>query len=61
MWDQVGKKGKLPFEKNEVAANDSAKATEEEKKKRKTYLKYNRGRNGLFGDKSEPELIEKEV
>jgi hypothetical protein len=33
---------------------------EEEKKKRKTYLKYNRAKNGIFGDKNEPELIEKE-
>lgn len=59
MWDKVGE-GRLPFEKNEVATNDRDKL-EEEKKKRKTYLKYNRAKNGIFGDKTEPELIEEEV
>lgn len=33
---------------------------EEEKKKRQKYLKYNRGKFGIFGDKNEPELIERE-
>jgi hypothetical protein len=61
MWDKVGEKGKLPFEKNEVATNEKQVDLEEEKKKRKTFLKYNRGKNGIFGDKNEPELIEKEV
>lgn len=61
MWEEVGKKGKLPFGKNEVATNEKQVDLEEEKKKRKTYLKYNRGKFGIFGDKSEKELIEKEV
>jgi hypothetical protein len=65
MWDKLGKEGSLPFEKNPKGAvsapsKQSKTELEEEKKKRKGYLRYNRSKYGISGDKSEPELIEVE-
>lgn len=60
-WDNVGKEGKLPQNTQGKVEAPQKDALEEEKKKRKTYLKYNRAKNGIFGDNKEPELIEKEL
>lgn len=66
LFDEIGKKGNLPFKDNKQGAvNAPSVATreelDEEKKKRKSVLRYNRGKNGIFGDKSESELVEKDV
>lgn len=62
LFKNIGKKGNLPFKENKQGAvNAPTKMTEEEmeeeKKKREGYLRYNRKKNGIFGDKNEPELI----
>lgn len=62
MWDDLGKKGRLPQNnQGTIEKTSEKKALEEEQKKRKTYLKYNRAKHGVFGDKSQPDLIEKEL